>query len=342
MTALQDKPQGVSEDAQKRTLTLTLIQAVTLALREELRRDERVVLFGEDVGARGGVFLATEGLQEEFGVKRVFDTPLSEASIVGAAVGMAARGLRPIAEIQFADYIFPAFDQIVSQAAKIRYRSGGQFSAPLVIRAPSGGGVRGGHHHSQSPESYFAHTPGLQVVMPSTPYDAKGLLKAAVRGDDPVLYFEPKRLYRAAKGEVPEGDYTVEIGKAALRREGSDLSIIGYGGVMPDALKAAGALEQEGVSVEVIDLRSILPWDREAVLASVAKTGRALLVSEAPRTANFMGEVAYVIQEELFDNLLAPVGQVAGFDTPYPYAFDKTYLPGANRMLRAAVKLLEY
>ena len=339
MTALQEKEQPVTAPE---TQTMTLIQALNLAIREEMRRDERVVVFGEDVGARGGVFLATEGIQDEFGERRVFDTPLSEASIAGAAVGMAVRGMRPIAEIQFADYIFPAFDQIVSQAAKIRYRSGGQFTAPLVIRAPSGGGVRGGHHHSQSPEGYFAHTPGLKVVMPSTPYDTKGLLKAAVRDDDPVLFFEPKRLYRAAKGDVPTGDYTVEIGKAATRMEGTDLSIIGYGGVMPDAIKAAQALQKEGVSVEVIDLRSIVPWDQEAVLGSVAKTGRVLLVSEAPRTANFMGEVGYVIQNELFDTLLAPVAQVAGFDTPYPYAFDKTYLPGANRMLAAAVKLLEY
>jgi len=339
VTALQEKEQPVTAPE---TQTMTLIQALNLAIREEMRRDERVVVFGEDVGARGGVFLATEGIQDEFGERRVFDTPLSEASIAGAAVGMAVRGMRPIAEIQFADYIFPAFDQIVSQAAKIRYRSGGQFTAPLVIRAPSGGGVRGGHHHSQSPEGYFAHTPGLKVVMPSTPYDTKGLLKAAVRDDDPVLFFEPKRLYRAAKGDVPTGDYTVEIGKAATRMEGTDLSIIGYGGVMPDAIKAAQALQKEGVSVEVIDLRSIVPWDQEAVLGSVAKTGRVLLVSEAPRTANFMGEVGYVIQNELFDTLLAPVAQVAGFDTPYPYAFDKTYLPGANRMLAAAVKLLEY
>lgn len=339
MTAVQDKETSVSAP---RVLSLNLIQAINLAMREEMRLDERVVIFGEDVGARGGVFLATEGLQAEFGRRRVFDTPLSEASIVGAAVGMAVRGLRPIAEIQFSDYMGPGFDQIVSQAAKIRYRSGGQFTAPLVIRTPSGGGVRGGHHHSQSPEAYYAHTPGLKVVMPSTPYDAKGLLKAAVRSDDPVIYFEPKRIYRAFKQDVPEDDYVVELGKAAVRREGTDLSIIGYGGVMPDALKAADALAAEGVSVEVLDLRSIVPWDREAVLASVAKTGRALLVSEAPRTANFMGEVAYTIQEELFDGLLAPVAQVAGFDTPYPYAQDKIYLPGPNRMLRAAVKLLRY
>lgn len=322
--------------------TINLIQAVTEALAEELERDRRVVLFGEDVGARGGVFMATAGLQTRFGKERVFDTPLSEASIVGAAVGMAARGLRPVAEIQFADYMGPGFDQIISQAAKLRYRSGGQFTCPLVIRTPSGGGVKGGHHHSQSPEAYYTHTPGLKVVMPSTPYDAKGLLKAAIRGDDPVIYFEPKRLYRAAKGEVPGHDYTVRIGEAAVRREGSDLTLIGYGGVMPDVERAAEALGAEGVSAEVIDLRSLVPWDQETVVSSVQKTGRAVLVSEAPRTGNFMGEVAYVIQERAFDSLRSPVGQVAGFDTPYPYVQDKVYLPGPNRILAACVRALNY
>ncbi|MFC6661375.1 alpha-ketoacid dehydrogenase subunit beta [Deinococcus multiflagellatus] len=321
---------------------MNLIQAVTEAIAEEMERDNRVVLFGEDVGARGGVFMATAGLQERFGKHRVFDTPLSEASIVGAAVGMAVRGLRPIAEIQFADYMGPGFDQIISQAAKIRYRSAGQFTAPMVIRTPSGGGVKGGHHHSQSPESYYTHTPGLKVVMPSTPYDAKGLLKAALRGEDPVIYFEPKRLYRAAKGEVPDHDYVVKLGEAAIRREGDDLSLIGYGGVMPDLEKAADALAAEGVSVEVIDLRSLVPWDRDRVLTSVQKTGRAVLVSEAPRISNFMGEVAYVIQEQAFDSLTAPVGQVAGFDTPYPYVQDKVYLPGPNRIVAACVQALNY
>lgn len=321
---------------------ITLIQAVNEAIAEEMTRDSRVVLFGEDVGGRGGVFMATAGLQAQFGKDRVFDTPLSEASIVGAAVGMAARGLRPIAEIQFADYMGPGFDQIISQAAKIRYRSGGQYTAPMVIRTPSGGGVKGGHHHSQSPEAYYAHTPGLKVVMPSTPYDAKGLLKAALRGEDPVIYFEPKRLYRAAKGEVPDHDYTVKIGEAAVRREGTDLTLVGYGGVMPDVLKAADALAEEGVQAEVIDLRSIVPWDQDCVLQSVEKTGRAVLVSEAPRTANFMGEVAYTIQERAFDYLTAPVTQVAGFDTPYPYVQDKVFLPGANRIVNACVQVLNY
>ena len=321
---------------------INLIQAVTEVIGEEMERDSRVVLFGQDVGARGGVFMATAGLQERFGPTRVFDTPLSEGAIVGAAVGLAARGLRPVAEIQFADYMGPGFDQIVSQAAKMRYRSGGEFTCPLVIRTPSGGGVRGGHHHSQSPEAYYTHTPGLKVVMPSTPYDAKGLMRAALRGEDPVIFFEPKRLYRASKGPVPAHDYVVPLGQAAVRRPGEDLSLIGYGGVMPDLERAADALGAEGVSVEVIDLRSLVPWDRPAVLRSVEKTGRAVLVSEAPRISNFMGEVAYVIQESAFDFLSAPVLQVAGFDTPYPYAQDKEYLPGPNRIAAACVRALNY
>ena len=352
MTATEEKRdeaavQAAGESVQLKpeqaaTVTMTLIQAVNEGMRGELRRDPRVLVFGEDVGARGGVFLATAGLQAEFGERRVFDTPLSEGAIVGAAVGMAVRGLRPIAEIQFADYIGPGFDQLTSQAAKLRYRSGGQFTCPLVIRTPSGGGVKGGHHHSQSPEAYYCHTPGLKVVMPSTPYDALGLLRAAVRGEDPVMFFEPKRLYRAAKGEVPTADYVVELGRAAVRQQGTDISLIGYGGVMPDLQKAADALAAEGVSAEVIDLRSLVPWDREAVMASAAKTGRVVLVSEAPRIGNFMGEVASSIQEEVFDSLLAPVLQVAGFDTPYPYVQDRIYLPGAGRILNAAVRTLNY
>ncbi|CAM3593602.1 alpha-ketoacid dehydrogenase subunit beta [Deinococcus saxicola] len=340
MTATQEKQSETASIPETRTINL--ITAITEALHEEMERDDRVVLFGQDVGARGGVFMATAGLQATFGKKRVFDTPLSEASIVGAAVGMAVRGLKPVAEIQFADYMGPGFDQIISQAAKMRYRSGGQYTSPLVIRTPSGGGVKGGHHHSQSPESYYTHTPGLKVVMPSTPYDAKGLLKAAIRGEDPVIFFEPKRLYRASKGEVPGHDYTVKIGEAAIRREGTDLSLIGYGGVMPDLERAADALGAEGVSVEVIDLRSLVPWDKELVLSSVQKTGRAVLISEAPRISNFMGEVAYSIQAEAFDSLLAPVGQVAGFDIPYPYVQDKIYLPGPNRITAACVQALNY
>uniref|UniRef100_A0A831THC5 Alpha-ketoacid dehydrogenase subunit beta n=1 Tax=Thermorudis peleae TaxID=1382356 RepID=A0A831THC5_9BACT len=322
--------------------TLTMVQAIARTLAEEMSRDERVVVLGEDVGKRGGVFLATEGLLERFGPDRVIDTPLSEAAIIGAAVGMAAHGLRPVAEIQFADYVFPGFDQLATQAAKLRYRSGGQFTAPMVVRMPSGGGVRGGHHHSQSPEAHFAHTAGLKVVVVSTPYDAKGLLKAAIRDDDPVVFLEPKRLYRATREEVPDDDYVVPIGKAAVRREGTDLTIIGYGTSMPEVLKAGDELARAGISAEILDLRSLVPWDIEAVTRSVAKTGRVVLVADAPRLSSVLGEIAATIAEELFDQMLAPPVRVAGFDTPYPYAQDKLYLPTVTRILNAAKQVLEY
>ncbi|RDI96089.1 alpha-ketoacid dehydrogenase subunit beta [Meiothermus sp. QL-1] len=322
--------------------TLNLIQAINLALDEEMRRDERVVILGEDVGRRGGVFLATEGLQAKYGPDRVMDTPLAEAAIIGAAVGMAAHGLRPVAEIQFADYVFPGIDQLFSQAAKLRYRSGGQFTAPMVVRMPTGGGVKGGHHHSQSPEAHFAHTPGLKVVVVSTPYDAKGLLKAAIRDDDPVVFMEPKRLYRAVKEEVPAEEYLLPIGQAAIRREGRDLTIVSYGGSMVEVLKAAEEMAAVGLEAEVIDLRSVLPWDKPTVLASVAKTGRLLVVAEAPRTASVASEIAATVAEELFDQMLAPPLRVTGFDTPYPLAQDKLYMPTVTRILNAAKRLIDY
>ncbi|RIH85122.1 alpha-ketoacid dehydrogenase subunit beta [Calidithermus roseus] len=322
--------------------TMTLIQAINKALDEEMARDDRVVVFGEDVGKRGGVFLATEGLQQKYGPERVIDTPLSEAAIIGAAVGMAAHGMRPVAEIQFADYVFPGFDQLVSQAAKLRYRSGGQFTAPMVVRMPTGGGVKGGHHHSQSPEAHFAHTGGLKVVVVSTPYDTKGLLKSAVRDDDPVVFMEPKRLYRAIKEEVPEDDYLIPIGKAAIRREGRDITLISYGGSMVETLKAAEEMATAGIQAEVIDLRSVLPWDKDTVLNSVARTGRVLMISEAPRMASVASEVTATISEELFDQLLAPPVRVSGFDTPYPYAQDKLYMPTVTRILNAAKRVLDY
>ncbi len=322
--------------------TMTIVQAVKRALDEEMARDERVVVLGEDVGKRGGVFLATEGLYQKYGPDRVIDTPLSEAAIIGAAVGMAVHGLRPVAEIQFADYVFPGFDQLVSQAAKIRYRSGGQFQAPMVVRMPSGGGVKGGHHHSQSPETHFAHTAGLKVVVPSTPYDALGLLKTAIRDDDPVVFMEPKRLYRSIKEEVPDEEYTLPFGEAAIRRAGSDLTMITYGGPTVESLKAAEELEKVGVQAEVIDLRTLVPWDKETVLNSVAKTGRALVIAEAPRMASFASEVAATIAEELLDQLLAPPIRVTGFDTPYPYIPDRLYMPTVTRILNAAKKALEY
>ena len=322
--------------------TMTLIQAINAALDEEMNRDERVMLLGEDVGKRGGVFLATEGLQQKYGPDRVMDTPLSEAAIIGAAVGLAAHGMRPVAEIQFADYVFPGIDQLFSQAAKLRYRSGGQFSAPMVVRMPTGGGVKGGHHHSQSPEAHFAHTAGLKVIVVSTPYDAKGLLKAAIRNDDPVVFMEPKRLYRAVKEEVPADDFLLPIGKAAVRREGRDITLVSYGGPMVETLKAAEEMVAAGLDPEVIDLRTVMPWDKETVLASVAKTGRLLVISEAPRTASIASEVTATVSEELFDQLLAPPLRVTGFDTPYPLAQDKLYMPTVTRILAAAKRLLDY
>jgi len=322
--------------------TLTMVQAIARTLAEEMERDDRVVVLGEDVGQRGGVFLATEGLLEQFGPERVIDTPLSEAAIIGAAVGMAAHGLRPVAEIQFADYIFPGFDQLATQAAKLRYRSGGQFTAPLVVRMPSGGGVRGGLHHSQSPEAHFVHTAGLKVVAVSTPYDAKGLLKAAIRDDDPVVFLEPKRLYRSIREEVPEEDYIVPIGTAAVRRDGTDVTIAGYGTSMPEILKAGEELAKAGISADVLDLRSLLPWDLETVSRSVAKTGRLVLVADAPRLCGVLSEIAATIAEQLFDQMLAPPVRVSGFDTPYPYAQDKLYLPTVTRILHAVKRVLEY
>ncbi len=321
---------------------MTMIQAINSALDEEMSRDERVLLLGEDVGKRGGVFLATEGLQQKYGPDRVIDSPLSEAAILGAAVGLAAHGMRPVAEIQFADYVFPGIDQLFSQAAKLRYRSGGQFTAPMVVRMPTGGGVKGGHHHSQSPEAHFAHTGGLKVVVVSTPYDTKGLLKAAIRNDDPVVFMEPTRLYRAEKEEVPGDDFLIPIGKAAIRREGSDITLVSYGGPMVETQKAAEEMAAAGVNPEVIDLRTVMPWDKQTVLASVAKTGRLLMISEAPRMASIASEVTATISEELFDQLLAPPLRVTGFDTPYPLAQDKLYMPTVTRILNAAKRLLDY
>ncbi len=318
---------------------LNLVQAVNDALRVQMKLDPRVVVLGEDVGKFGGVFRATAGLIEEFGADRVIDTPLAEGGIIGAAIGMAMNGLRPVPEIQFADFIYPAFDQIVNELAKLRYRSGGQYSAPMVIRTPSGGGIKGGHYHSQSPEAYFVHTPGLKVVMPSNPYDAKGLLLAALRQDDPVIFFEPKRVYRAARGEVPEGDYTVPLGVA--RRVFPDeaapahVTVISWGAMVHEAVDAAQRLTAEGIHAEVIDLRTLWPMDLDAVLASVKRTGRAVVVHEAPRTGGLGAEIAALIQERAFTFLEAPVSRVTGLDTPFPYTLELEYLPLAPRIVRA-------
>ncbi len=322
--------------------TLNIIQAVNDALRLEMRRDPSVVVMGEDVGHFGGVFRATQGLQEEFGQDRVIDTPLAEGGIIGTAVGMALYGLKPVPEIQFADFIFPAVDQIVNEVAKYRYRSGGQWSCPMVIRTPYGGGIRGGHYHSQSPEAHFIHTAGLKVVVPSTPYDAKGLLLSAIRDPDPVLFFEPKRVYRAAKGEVPAGEYTVPIGEAKVTRPGTQVTLIAWGAMWHEADEAARQAEAEGIDCEVLDLRSLQPLDLEAVAGSVRKTGRAVVVHEAPRTCGFGAELSALIQERCFLNLESPVARVTGFDTPFPYTLENEYLPRAPRILQAIRRTVEY
>ena len=315
--------------------TYNIIQAVNDALRSEMRRDQNVVVLGEDVGQFGGVFRATQGLYEEFGADRVIDTPLAESGIIGTAVGMALYGLKPVPEIQFADFIFPAVDQIVNELAKYRYRSGGQYTCPLVIRSPYGGGIRGGHYHSQSPEAYFLHTPGLKVVVPATPEDAKGLLISAIRDPDPVLFFEPKRIYRAAKGEVPEGEYAIPLGQARVTRAGHQVTVLAWGAMWHEADHAAREAEREGIDSEVVDLRSLQPLDLDTIVGSVRKTGRAVIVHEAPRTCGFGAELSATIQERCFLSLEAPIARVTGFDTPFPYTLEHEYLPRAPRILRA-------
>jgi 2-oxoisovalerate dehydrogenase E1 component beta subunit len=312
-----------------------IIQAVNDALRLEMRKNPRVVVLGEDVGRFGGVFRATTGLQEEFGKDRVMDTPLAEAGIIGTAIGMALYGLRPVAEIQFADFIFPAFDQIVNELAKFRYRSGGEYPAPMVIRTPYGGGIRGGHYHSQSPEALFAHTAGLKVIIPSNPYDAKGLLLTALRDEDPVMILEPKRVYRASRGEVPEGEYTIPFGQAKIVREGKGLTVLCYGAmlhVVMEALEKQGAAEFDP---EVIDLRSLVPLDTETILESVRKTGRVVIVHEAQKTCGFGAELSALIAEKALLHLEAPIARVCGLDTPFPYTLEMEYLPSPERITKA-------
>ena len=322
--------------------TMNMVQAINDALRGEMRRDSRVVVLGEDVGKVGGVFRVTQGLYDEFGDERVIDTPLSEGGIIGCAIGMALYGLVPVPEIQFSDFIFPAYDQIVSELAKYRYRSGGEYSAKLVIRTPVGGGIRGGHYHSQSPESLFIHVAGLKVVCPATPADAKGLLLASIRDPDPVLFFEPKRIYRAAKGEVPEGDYVVEIGKARIAREGKDVTVIAWGAMLYEAIAAADQAKEKGIECEVIDLRTLWPVDIETIVASVKKTGRVIVVHEAPKTCGFGAELVALINEKAFVHLEAPPVRVTGWDTPFPYTLEMEYLPLAHRILPAIVTTAQY
>jgi 2-oxoisovalerate dehydrogenase E1 component beta subunit len=323
---------------------ITYLEAIREALAEEMRRDPKVFVLGEDVGSYGGAFGATQGLFEEFGEMRVVDTPISESAIIGISIGAALRGYRPVAEMQFADFISCGFDQIVNQAATLRYRYGGRASVPIVVRAPSGGGVSGGLYHSQNPEAWFVHRPGLKVVAPSTAYDAKGLLKAAIRDENPVVYFEHKYLYRRAKGPVPEGDEIVPIGVAALRREGRDLTILTYGAMVTPSLDAADALAKEGVEVEVIDLRSLMPFDKDAIFRSVDKTSRVLVVHEDVKTLGIGAELSAVIMEERFDALDAPVLRVTYPDThaPFSHVLEQANLPNVARIVEGVRKLAAY
>jgi len=321
---------------------MTMVQAIQDALRIALREDPRVVLMGEDVGKNGGVFRVTEGLQAEFGAERVADTPLAENGIVGGAIGMALYGMKPVAEIQFVDFIYPAFDQIVSEMAKMRWRSAGQYACPVVVRAPYGGGIRGGLYHSQSPEAYFCHTAGLTVVIPATPTEAKGLLLSAIAGEDPVIFLEPKRLYRSVREDVPEGRFTTPISKAQVVREGTQCTVIAYGAMVPVALEAAKEAEGRGISIEVVNLRTLVPLDADTMLESVRKTGRVVILHEAPRTCGFGAELAALIAEQALTSLQAPVLRVTGYDTPFPYTLEHAYLPDAARVTRAIEHVMRY
>jgi 2-oxoisovalerate dehydrogenase E1 component beta subunit len=320
----------------------TYVEAIRQGLLEEMERDDRVFLLGEDIGAYGGAFKVTDGLLERFGEERVIDTPISETAIVGAAVGAAMMGLRPVAEMQFADFISCAFDMITNFAAKSRYRTGA--GVPLVVRGPAGGGVHGGPFHSQNPEAYFAHTPGLKIVQPATAYDAKGLIKAAIRDEDPVLYFEHKYLYRRVKEELPGGDWIVPIGQAAVRRTGRDLSILTYGAMVWTALEAAKTLESEGIDAEIVDLRTLFPLDEETICTSVAKTNKALVLHEATRTGGIGAEIAAVLAERCFEYLDAPLVRVTAPDTPVPFSppLEEFFLPNPEKVCRAARALAGY
>ncbi|MBA6223508.1 alpha-ketoacid dehydrogenase subunit beta [Colwellia sp. MB02u-18] len=322
---------------------INLLQAINDALNIVMAENDRAVCFGEDVGHFGGVFRATSGLQEKYGKSRCFNTPLVEQGVIGFANGLAAQGSTAIAEIQFADYIFPAFDQIVNESAKFRYRSGNEFDVgKLTIRTPYGGGIAGGLYHSQSPEAYFAHTPGLKVVVPRNPYQAKGLLLASIRDDNPVIFFEPKRLYRASVGEVPEEDYELPLGKAEVVQKGSDITLLAWGAQVEIVEKAAALAASDGISCEIIDLRTILPWDIETVANSVTKTGRFVVSQEAPLTAGFASEIAATIQQECFLHLEAPIARVCGMDTPYPLALEKEYAADHLKIFEAIKTTMTY
>ncbi|ACM55746.1 alpha-ketoacid dehydrogenase subunit beta [Halorubrum lacusprofundi] len=325
------------------TQNLTVVQAVRDGLYTEMREDDDVLVLGQDVGKNGGVFRATEGLFDEFGGDRVVDTPLAESGIVGAAVGMAAMGLKPVPEIQFSGFMYPGFDQIVSHMARFRTRSRGRFNLPMTLRAPYGGGIRAPEHHSESKEAFYAHEAGLKVVIPSTPYDAKGLLAASIRDPDPVIFLEPKLIYRAFRGEVPEEPYTVPIGEAVTRREGGDVAVFTYGAMTRPTLEAAETLAEEGIDCEVVDLRTVSPLDREAIIEAFEATGRAVVVHEAPKTGGLAGEITAIIQEEALLYQEAPVKRVTGFDVPYPlYALEDYYLPTATRIEEGIREAVEF
>ena len=324
---------------------MSFIDAVNVAMKEEMERDEKVFILGEDVGRKGGVFKATTGLHEQFGEYRVLDTPLAESAIAGVAIGAAMYGMRPIAEMQFADFIMPAVNQIVSEAAKIRYRSNNDWSCPLVVRAPFGGGIHGALYHSQSVESLFAGTPGLKIVIPSTPYDAKGLLKAAIRDPDPVLFFEHKKAYRLIKGEVPLDDYTVEIGKAAVKRNGEDITVITYGLAVHFALQAAERLAADGIEAHILDLRTVYPLDQQAIIEAARKTGKVLLVTEDNKEGSIISEVAAIIAEHCLFDLDAPIKRLAGPDVPaMPYAptMEKFFMINPDKIERAMRELAAF
>jgi pyruvate dehydrogenase E1 component beta subunit len=321
---------------------LNLVGAVRLALKQAMERDPSVILLGEDVGADGGVFRATEGLVQEFGQKRVIDTPLSESGIVGVAIGLALYGLKPVAEIQFEGFLYPALDQIISHVGRIRNRSRGRFHVPLVIRFPYGGGIRAPEHHSDSPEALLVHTPGVKVAVPSTPYDAKGLLTSAIRDPDPVLFMEPKRIYRAILENVPEDDYTVPLGEAKVVREGTDVTLISWGAMVRYSNEAAERLAEK-VSIEVVDLRTLSPMDTATITKSVGKTGRAVVVHEAPRTAGLGAEITAIINETAFLSLEAPVERITGFDVPFPQQkLENYYLPNTERIVKAVEKVANF
>jgi 2-oxoisovalerate dehydrogenase E1 component beta subunit len=325
--------------------TRTFIEAIREALREEMARDERVIVLGEDVGKKGGVFLATDGLWAEFGEDRVIDTPLTESMIVGTSIGAAVNGLRPVAEIQFADFIHPAFNQIVSEAARMRYRSNNAFHVPMVIRAPYGGGIHGALYHSQSVEGFFTHVPGLKIVIPSTPYDAKGLLKASIRDEDPVLFFEHKKMYRSVRGEVPEGDYVVPLGRSQIARVGTTLTVVAYGLMYHYALEAADLVADEGISCEVIDVRTLRPLDKETLLDSVKKTGKCLIVYEDNRFMGYGAEIAAIVAEEAFDYLDGPVMRLGGPDVPavpYNHVLEDWFMPSPRKIAQSIRALAAY